>query len=162
MPKLSASKEELKGQPVHPEGLYSVKLKGFKPKWAKKKDSVNLNPDIVIINHPELNDKKVFFNLNTKAKWLWSDFCHGFGVPLQQGPTPDDFEWPGDFSGSESDPDKWSYTGPLMGQQGQVYLIQVPAVDSNGNERAGEYQNRVKYFVCSLPGCVEKHSDNLK
>lgn len=163
MPKMTASKEDLKGQPVHPEGMYSVRLKGFKPAWSKNKDSVNLNPDMVITNHMELNDKKVFFNLNSKAKWLWQDFCHCFGVPLTPNASnPEEMEFPGDFAGPENTPDKWIYSGPLQNAIGQLYLIQAPAVDKSGNEKPGEFQNRIKYFVCAVPSCEEKHSDNLK
>lgn len=153
MPRLTASKEEVKGQPAMAEGLVTIRLDGFEPKLASKKDSVNLNPTLKIINHPEHNDRRVFENLNTKAKWVWKDFCHAFGVPLLEA-TNGDVEFPGDFDGPEDDPTKWQYRGPLTGQQAQAYLIQ-------SDDTKGGIRNAVKYYVCRVPGCTEKHSQKL-
>ena len=153
MPKLTANKEEINGLPPMGEGMVTVRLDGFDPKLAKKKDSVNLNPQMKIINHAEYNDRNVFENLNTKGKWVWKDFCHAFGVPLVETPNGA-VEFPGNFDGPEEDPTKWQYHGPLTGQQAQLYLIQ-------GDNGSGGINNKVKYYVCKVPGCVEKHSDNL-
>lgn len=153
MPKLTASKEEIKGLPLMNEGMLTVRLDGFKPQLSKKKDSVNLNPVMKVINHAEYNDRNVFENLNTKGKWVWTDFCHAFGVPLVTTPTGD-AEFPGDFDGPEDDPTKWEYRGPLIGQQAQLYIIQ-------GDNGQGGVNNKVKYYVCKVAGCVEKHSANL-
>jgi hypothetical protein len=153
MPKLTASKEEIKGLPLMVEGMVTVRLDGFKSQLSKNKDSVNLNPIMKVINHAEYNDRNVFENLNTKGKWVWKDFCHAFGVPLVETPTGD-AEFPGDFDGPEDDPTKWQYRGPLLGQQAQIYIIQ-------GDNGKGGVNNKVKYYVCKVAGCVEKHSDNL-
>jgi hypothetical protein len=153
MPKLTASKEEVKGLPPMNEGMLTVRLDGFKPALSKKKDSVNLNPQMKIINHPEYNDRNVFENLNTKGKWVWKDFCHAFGIPLIDS-SDGGAEFPGDFDGPEDQPDKWQYRGPLLGQQAQIYLVQ-------GDNGQGGINNKVKYYVCRVPGCSEKHSDNL-
>lgn len=153
MPKLTASKEEVKGLPAMPEGMYTVRLDGFKPKWSKDKGSVNLNPQLKVINHADFNDRIVFENLNTKGKWVWKDFCHGFGVPLTEG-TNGDVEFPGDFDGDENNPEVWQYRGPLVGQQAQIYLIQA-------DNTKGSDVNKIKYYVCKVGGCVEKHSANL-
>jgi hypothetical protein len=161
VPRLTATAEEIKGQPAMPEGLYTVRLAEFKPKLSNKKDSVNLNPQLKVTNHAEHNDRNVFEYLNTKAKWVWKDFCHAFGVPITELPNGD-IEFPGDFDGPEDDPTKWSYRGPLQGQQAQLYLIQQPATDKNGNPKTdGSVRNAIKYYVCRVPGCQEKHSDNL-
>jgi hypothetical protein len=160
MPKLTASKEEVKGLPPMVEGMVTIRLDGFKPSLSSKKDSVNLNPELKVINHAEYNDRNVFENLNTKGKWVWKDFCHAFGVPLIEGPNGD-FEFPGDFNCSAhgascdgSDPQNWVYQGPLLGQQAQIYLVQ------SDNSKGG-IKNAVKYYVCKIAGCAEKHSANL-
>lgn len=152
MPKLTASKEEIKGLPPMAEGLITVRLDGFEPKLSSKKDSVNLNPLMKVINHAEYNDRRVFENLNTKGKWVWKDFCHAFGVPLQE--VSGDFEFPGEFDGPEDDPSKWQYRGPLLGQQATLYVVQA-------DDTKGGIKNAVKYYVCKIQGCVEKHSSNL-
>lgn len=159
MPKLTASSEEIKGLPPMKEGMVMVRLDGFKPKLSNKKDSVNLNPQLKVINHAEYNDRVVFEYLNTKAKFMWKEFCHAFGVPLNQLPDGE-VEFPGEFDGPEDDPTKWDYRGPLLGQIAQLYLIQEPAKDKNGNVTGG-VRNAIKYYVCKLPGCTEKHSQNL-
>src|SRR6266850_4853182 len=141
MPKLTASKEEIKGMPPMSEGLITVRLDGFKPALSSKKDSVNLNPIMKVINHAEYNDRRVFENLNTKGKWVWKDFCHAFGVPLQE--VGGDFEFPGEFDGAEDDPTKWQYRGPLLGQQATLYVVQA-------DDTKGGIKNAVKYYVCKV------------
>jgi hypothetical protein len=152
MPKLTASKEEIKGLPPLAEGLVTVRLDGFEPKLSSKKTSVNLNPVMKVINHAEHNDRRIFENLNTMGKWVWPDFCHAFGVPMVE--ANGDFEFPGDWDGPESEPDKWQYRGPLLGQQAQLYVIQQ-------DDTKGGVRNAVKYYVCKVQGCSTKHSANL-
>lgn len=152
MLKLKASSEEIKGLPPMTEGLVTVRLDGFKPAYSKDKGSVNLQPQMAIINHAEYNDRRVFENLNTKGKWVWKDFCHAFGVAMPE--VNGDFEFPGDWDGPEDDPTKWQYRGPLIGQQAQIYVIQ-------GDNGKGGINNKIKYYVCKIPGCTEKHSSNL-
>lgn len=153
--RLTASKEEIKGLPPMNEGMVTVRLDGFKPALAKNGQSVNLNPILKIINHAEYNDRPIFENLNTKGKWVWTDFCHAFGVPLTADGSGD-FEFPGQWGDNvnESDPTTWQYSGPLLGQQAQLYLVQA-------DNTKGSIKNAVKYYVCNIPGCVEKHSANL-
>lgn len=153
MPRLTASKEEIKGLPLLPEGMYAVRLDGFKPKHSKDKQSINLNPQMKVINHADYNDRVVFDNLNTKAKWIWKDFCHAFGIPLGENSTGD-IEFPGVFDGPEDNPEGWQYRGPLVGQTAQLYLVQA----DNGR---GGVNNKIKYYQCAVGGCVEKHSTNL-
>lgn len=158
MPRMSANKEDLTGGPPLPEGMYDVILKGFNPMKSKKGDSVNLNPDIRVINHAQFNDRKVFVSMNTNAAFMWAEICHAFGCPLVENGESVDI--PGDFAGSEdisNIPPKgkipWTYNGPLLNQQGKLILVQVV--------RDGKTQNDVKQYVCRVAGCGEKHSDNL-
>lgn len=154
MPKMSASKEELQGQPAVPEGLYDVQLRGFKPKKSKDSKSTNLNPDIRIINHPTLNDKRIFVSMNTNAAWLWAEICHCFGCPLEEASDGSgELSIPGSFDGPESDPSKWVYTGPLLNQHGKLYVVQ--------KDYQGKTNNDVKQYICRVQGCQEKHNDNL-
>jgi hypothetical protein len=139
-------------------------LDGFKAAWSKNHDSQNLNPQMRVVGNAEHNDRLPgFFSLNTKAKFLWLDFCHCFGVPVPVD-AAGEYEFPGSF-GDDSildEPEKWNYSGPLLGQTGQVYVVQAPARDKNGNVKPGaDPRNEIKFFVCKVPGCQEKHSDNL-
>ena len=149
---MTASKEEIKGLAPVPEGLYTIRCDGFKPAFSKDKGSVNLNPILKITNHAEYNDRVIFDNLNTKAKWIWKDFCHCLGVPLPED-AAGDFEFPGNFEGNDSEPEKWVYTGPVTGQLGQVYVVQSVYNDKTSN--------KIKFYVCKVPNCAEKHSANL-
>jgi hypothetical protein len=152
LPKLKASSEEIKGLPVMEEGMLTLRLDGFKPKYSKDKGSVNLNPQLKVINHPKYNDRILFENLNTKGKWVWKDFCHAFGVPMVE--VNGEYEFPGDWDGPEDNPESWQYRGPLLGQTGQAYVIQK-------DDTKGGVNNAVKYYVCKVQGCSEKHSSNL-
>ena len=160
--RFTASKEDIKGLPAMPEGLVSIRLSGFKPQWSSKKDSYNLNPQLRVVNNAEYNDRVVFYSLNTKAKFMWKDFCHAFGVECVED-AKGEMDFPGDFGDHSMDePEKWEYQGPLLGQVAQVYLVQLPARDKNGNPKPeAEPRNDIKYFVCALPGCTVRHSDNL-
>jgi hypothetical protein len=161
--KFSASKDEIKGLPAIPEGMYEVRLDAFKCTFSKDKQSVNLNPQMRIVGHSQHNDRLPgFFSLNTKAKFLWMDFCHCFGVPVPVDGAGE-YEFPGNFGDfAEDEPEKWDYRGPLLGQTGQVYVIQGPARDKQGNIKPGaDPRNEIKFFVCKVPGCQERHSDNL-
>lgn len=160
MPRLKMSKEAIEGQPLIPEGLYTFRLDGFKPKLSRDKNSTNLNPTMKVINHSEHNDRNIFENLNTKGDWVWKDFCHALGVPITDDGNGS-YEFPGTFECSVhhdscdgSDPDNWQYVGPLTGQTGQVYVVQAD------NSKGGA-KNAIKYYVCKIPGCTLKHSNNL-
>jgi len=153
MPRLQAAKERIEGPPPMPEQMVTFRLDGFKPAAAKKGGSVNLNPVMKIINSAEFNDRIIFENLNTKGEWIWPEFCHALGVPLEKD-SSDNYVFPGDFVGPEDDPSKWQYTGPLLGQIGQCYIVQT-------DNTKGGVKNAVKFYVCKLPGCSHKHKDNL-
>jgi hypothetical protein len=153
MPKLTASKEEVKGQPPMPPGIYTVKLSGFKPKLSKKGDSVNLNPQMEVINHPEFNNRKVFDSLNTKAKFTWKPFAAAFGITVVED-AQGNIEFPGDWDGPD-DPklcEQWKYRGPLLGATGQVELTEDPILDpitglASVDKMGNTTQNRVKKYI---------------
>ena len=153
MAKIKIKKESLEGPKRIPPGIYTLRFDGFEPAWTKAKDSYNLNPVMKIINHPELNDRRVYDNLNSNAGWIMHDLCHCFGVPLAG--TADDPELPGEFTpAGETDPTKWKYRGDLSGQTGQV---EVAEATSN----TGKTYINVKRYLCQIPGCTDRHSDNL-
>lgn len=157
MPRLTASKDEVKGPAPLPEGLYTVRLDGFKPKAAKKGGSVNLNPTLKVVNSAEFNDRYVFENLNSKGPWIWPDFHHCFGVDITKD-AEGNYEFVGFGPDGEDNPEKWTYGpehgGQLSGRTGQVYLVQT----DNGS---GGVKTAIKYYVCAMPNCSEKHSANL-
>jgi hypothetical protein len=153
MPRLTASKEVVQGGAPVPEGMYTVRCDGFKPKKSKDGGSVNLNPQLRIINSAEYNDRVIFENLNTKAPWIWPDFHHCFGITISKDGN-DSYEFVGFGPESEDDPEKWVYQGPILGQTGQIYVIQ--------SEYQGKTNNKIKFYVCKMAGqCKEKHSQNL-
>lgn len=152
MPRLTVSKEGVEGQPLLPEGMYTVRCDGFKPKFSKDKQSKNLNPVLKVTNNAEYNDRNVYENLNTKADWIWKDFCHSFGVPIDQ--ENGSYVFPGNFEGPDDQPEQWQYAGPLVGQLAQVYVVQVS--DNNGG-----IKNAVKFYSCKLPACSLKHATSL-
>jgi hypothetical protein len=124
MPKFSFSKQDMEGKPPLPAGIYEVRLDGFRPKKAKKGDSINLNPQMKVINHPTLNDSNAFYNLSTAFGPGIIDFCHCFGQKMEnEGSDSPDF--PGEFPGDPDDPTKWSYIGPLVGQVGRVEIAET-------------------------------------
>lgn len=151
MPRISFSKEELVGN-VYPEGLYELRLEGFEPEKSKKGDSVNLNPVLKIVNHPTLNGKRVFDNLNSSASWIVESFVHAFGLPLTPNPNGGG-DMPGDFVGPDDDPEKWQYQGPLSGQVAKAFL---KVTTYNGKENT-----KVDQWFCNVSGCQTKHAQGL-
>lgn len=133
MVRITVSKEKMKGREPHPAGIYEFRVSGFKPKLSKNGDSVNLNPVLQIINHPKLNGKRLFFNMNTNAGWLLSAFCNNIKTPMV--PTSDgaSFDLPGEFNGPQTDPTKWVYAGPMLGRTGKCELGLVD--DTKGGQR---------------------------
>ena len=157
MPRFTASKDKIEGKPPIPEGIYSFRLDGWKPKWSKDKGSINLNPVLKVINHAEYNDRYLYENLNTKGEWVWKDFCHALGVPLPQDASGE-YEFPGKFvdpndPNGMGDPEKYEYTGPLTGQIGQCKVVQT----SYNNKP----QTKIQFYICKVPGCTEQHSKDL-
>ena len=155
MPKIKVSKEGMEGKPPVGSGIFVFRLDGFKPKFSKKGDSVNLNPTLKVINHPEHNGRPLFENLNTGAGWVQKDLCHALGIPMLADPSDGSYTFPGEFTGPDNDPTQWRYVGPLLGKTGRVDVIEVPKFKGSGT------QSSIKSYICAIPGCQEKHTDNL-
>lgn len=157
MPKLKIDKKSLEGPSKVPPGVYTVRLDGFEPDYTKnkKEGSYNLNPIMKIINNNDLHNRRIFDNVNSNAGWIERDFCHCFGVQLENPADPD---FPGEFivpPGKDSkNPENWDYKGPLLGQTGQLEVAEV-----TGNN--GKVYVNVKRYLCRVPGCKEDHSQNL-
>ena len=164
------SKEELGGRVPVPAGWYTLMFKGFKPKASKIKpgatesDSWNLNAEFEIVGHPEYNGRRVFAGLNSKGAWMWPDFVHATGIPMEEvqdenaGTEKASYTLPGVFEGSDIDPEhpeNWKYLGPLLNKTFEAELANIPA---SGSFPA---KNEVRQYKCAVPGCTDKHSTNL-
>lgn len=152
MPKMGVSKESLEGKPPVGAGIFTVRLDGFKPKTSKKGDSTNLNPILKVINHATLNDRNIFFSCNTNAGWIMEAFSHCFGLPLEERPDGGK-DLPGEFvpdPNSPTDVAKMRYNGPLLGLTGQLELVL-------GKDDKGKDQDKIKQFMCKVPGCTIQH-----
>lgn len=160
MVKLGASKESLEGIKPVPNGVYDVQLLGFEPKWSKDKGSINLNPIMKIVNSPQYNGQRVFWNCNTKASFLWHDFAHCFGLPVEFHKTgengAEEAHLPGGPSAwtasKEDDPTTYKYTGPLTNKVGKVDLVEVRTPGQKP-------RNDIKMFICKIDGCATKYPD---
>jgi hypothetical protein len=152
MPKISFSKESLEPKPSLPDGLYEIRLEGFEPDKSKKGDSVNLRPILKVINHPQHTGSRVFDNLNVGANWILEAFVHAFGQPLIEDGAGN-MNIPGDFNGPDDNPKQWSYSGPLTGAVGKVFLKQT--------EYNGKMNPKVDQWMCAVPGCQKKHPTGL-
>ena len=151
MPKISVQRDKVEGFKPVEAGVYEVRLDGFGPKTSKKGDSTNLQPKMVIVNHPTHNDQRLFDNLNSGA-WYLQDFVHCFGLEMEdQGES---VGIPGEFQGPDDDPSKWTYVGPLLGRVGKVRVL----VTEGQN---GRKQNAIDQFYFAVPACQEKHTTNL-
>lgn len=163
---MNFNKEQLSGsKPPLPDGWYTLQLKGFAPKLAgANKDSVSLNPEIVTIGNPnpDLNDRRVFENLNSKAGWIIQDFVHACGLQMEevqdgnQGTEAASYTLPGVFDGSDKfpeDPAQWKYLGPLTNKTFEAEIFT--------SEYNGKKSNKIRQYKCAVPGCTQKHSTNL-
>ena len=165
---MKQSRELVEGKDVAPENIYELKLLGFKPTFSKKradsppdwKPSLNLNARMEIINNPEQEGKLVFELLNMNS-FMFADFCHAFGLPME---TDGDGYWlPGTW---DSQPnfdanvaETYKYDGPLIGR---TCRADVGTTVFN----AGRPQNRVRKYFCAVDNCATKfpeirHSENL-
>lgn len=159
MPKIVAPKESLEGRnyDLIPAGVYQYRVDGFKPKRSNDKQSINLQPQMKIINHATLNDQNIFENLNSNAGWVQRDFCHALGLRLD-GPNEEN-GLPGDFIGDQNaDPATWRYQGPIIGKVGRCEVQHEPAKDKQGN-LTGKMRANIKKYFCAIPGCQIKHGD---
>lgn len=149
MAKIGASKESLEGFPPIPDGLYEFRLDGFDVKPAKNGNSLNLNPEMKIINHPTLAGQSPFENLNSGAGWIIEAFSHALGAPLDLRPDGGG-DLQGDFTPNGN---SYNYSGPLVGMTGKFFIKMV--------EYQGKSNPKVDQYICQLPGCTKKHPTGL-
>lgn len=153
-PRMGVSTESLKGQPPLPVGIYHFRLDGFKPKKSKAGTSTNFNPVLKVINHPSLNDRDIFCNLNTGAGFIQLALVHALGLQMEvEGDTA---YMPGKFIEDPGDPDnveKWRYEGPLLGRTGRLEVWETTYENKK--------QSKIKQFFCAHAGCTEKHPTEL-
>jgi hypothetical protein len=157
MPKIGISTDQLEGLKNPPAGIYEFRLDGFKPAWAKEKvgkeRSVNLKPQLVVVNHPTLNDAPIMMWGNTAFGVDTFDLCHALGVQYDNEGS-DNPQMPGEFQGPDDDPKQWQYIGPLVGQVGKVEIADT--TDQHGKPTTG-----IKKFFCRVPGCTMPPRDSL-
>ena len=90
------------------------------------------------------------------------DMSHALGVQFDGeaagDPNP---QFPGEFqcrvhgpNCNSSDPENWSYIGPLAGAVGEVEV----AESDNGK---GGRTTKISKFYCRVPNCTAKHSESL-
>ena len=111
--KISNELIESGGRIIVPTGIYEVRLVDFGPKFSKPKatdfnntPSLNLNARMEVLGHPEFEKPVyIFEGLNENAYWVYPDFCHGFGLPMESDETK---SWlPGNWtSRPDFDPEK--------------------------------------------------------
>jgi hypothetical protein len=96
---------------------------------------------------------------------MWTEFCHCFGCPLENDGDGDD-SIPGQFEGIDFQAAlklgskkavPWVYNGPLLNQQGKLFLGQVIR-DYKGKSQT---RNDVNQYICRVDGCEYQHKDNL-
>jgi hypothetical protein len=147
---MNVDPEKVKAPKPVAAAWYDLRLTGFKPKLAGKKDSVNFNAQLEVVSQkPEENGHKVYALLNTKMARQHADFAHGFGFPLNP-----DGSLPGDWIKDDKDPDnveKYQYKGPLLGK---IMHVELAVTSYQGNER-----NEIKQIKCKLPDCAVKFPD---
>jgi hypothetical protein len=171
MPNLSFPKTALEPRPNLPVGTITVVFSGFKPKLSKpkpgKEQSVNMNPDLKIINDSRttpdgkpLNGQKVFESLNLSFLPRVQDFVHAFGCEMTE--NGENVDLPGYFDGDTSakDPTQWGqYHGPLTGEQATLELVEVQS--RKPGAKANDTQVDIKRYICRVPGCTVNHMESL-
>ncbi len=164
-PKIGTPRENLEGMPAMPTGRYTFRLDEFKPAKPKKigSTSINLNANLTVINHPTLSDRKLFNNANTDFAPSMYDMAHACGIKYEgeDDPSVTTPVFPGEFqcrvhgaACDSSDPQNWQYIGPLAGQVGECEVVDAD------NGRGGR-TTKIGRFLCRIPGCTAKHSDNI-
>ncbi len=153
---LGAPKDSLDPKPLLPEGRYTVRVDGFKPKASKNEEnpSVNLNPILKIINHQTLNGETVYTSLNQNAGFILKDFSHMLGLDVAV--HGDIVSIPGHFVPNPQSPQDYGqfrYQGPCLGQTGDLLIAH--------KEYKGKPQYYIKAYFCRKLGCTEKHSTEL-
>lgn len=159
MPKVGVNRDQLEGLKNPPSGIYDFRFDGFKPKYAKQKEgkerSINMRPQLIVINNQQFNDAPIMCNGNTAFAAELFDMCHALGLRYEgEAEGSDDMKIPGDFQGPDDDPSQWTYIGPLAGATGQVEIGETTGQD-------GKPRTQVKKFFCKVAGCDARHRDSL-
>jgi hypothetical protein len=158
--RMGAPKDSMEPRKVLPAGRYQIRLDGFKPKLSKpqpnKTQSVNMNPELKVTNHPQLNGEKIYTPLNQQVGFILEAFSHCFGLEMEAA-GEDTVVIPGGFIQDPANPNdvqRMRYQGPLLGQVGEIEL------GINKNNR-GRDQNYIKQYFCRVPGCKREHPTEL-
>ena len=176
MPNLTIPKSALEPRPAFQAGVYDVMFKGFKPALSKKspdkEQTINLNPEIVIVNSPltfpdgkPYNGTKVFTSLNLGFMPAVQDFFHAFGEALIE--DGDNVDIPGSFANGTSNPDpkNWGpYSGPILNAIGKLELVEVQANKKQGNTYVPDptkTRSDIKRYICAVSGCQVNHMESL-
>lgn len=171
MPNLTFPKTALEPRANLPAGTIQVVFNGFKPKLSKKQEgkeqSVNLNPDLKVINDQRsdasgksLNGQKLFDSMNLSFLPRLQDFVHAFGSEMVE--DGENVNLPGYWDGdtSQHDPTKWgAYHGPLQGEIATIELAEVPS--RKAGAKATDTQVDIKRYICRVPGCTTQHMESL-
>jgi hypothetical protein len=108
--------------------------------------------------------------MNTKMAWMWQDFVHAFGLPMEEiqnenaGTDKADYTIPGVFENADTQPDDpstWKYLGPLTNKTCEVELAEIPASTDPVSGKQYRAKNEVRQFKCAITDCPEKHATNL-
>ena len=171
MANLSFLKTTLEPRPNLPPGMLRFIFTGFKPKLSKKQEgkeqSINLNPQIKIVENPNigpdnkpLNGQPIFENLNLKFVPRIQDFCHALGCAMTE--NGENVDIPGYFDGDTNNPDpaQWgAYHGPLLNEVGTVELAEVKS--RKAGAKPTDTQTDIKRYICRVPGCTVNHMESL-
>jgi hypothetical protein len=167
MPSLSFPKSALEPRPNLPPGFIHVIFTGFRPKLSKKGDSINMNPQLHVVNDPRtdssgkpLNGQTVFESLNLSFPPRLVDLVHALGCEMVE--NGDNVDIPGYFDGDTSNPDpsQWgTYHGPLENQVAQLELAEVQSRRSGA--KPGDKQTDIKRYICKVQGCTVPHIESL-
>jgi hypothetical protein len=171
MPNLTFPKSALEPRPDLPTGTIQVMFGGFKQKLSKKKEgkdqSINLNPELKIVNDPRqskdgkpLNGQKVFETLNLSFMPRVQDFLHAFGVTFDE--DGENVSIPGYWDNGTDDPDpaKWgAYHGPLDGEFATLELAEEKSRRTGA--KPTDTQVSVKRYICRVQGCTVQHMESL-
>lgn len=179
MPNLTFPKSALEPRPNFKAGVYDLMFKGFKPLLSKNANentgekSINLNPELVIVNSSETfpdgkpyNGSKVFTSLNLSFLPAVQDFFHAYGEGLIE--NGDNVDLPGSFANgtSSSDPKNWgAYQGTILNGIAKVELVETQA---NKKDASGKWvpdptktRTDIKRWFCVVPGCQTQHVESL-
>lgn len=158
--RMSVSKEQVEGKELVPDGIYQVRFIKFSPKLSKpqpgalnSQQSVNLNAEYEILNHPDYAGRKIFETANMKMYNIQTELCHCFGIPMEFDQSDDMYYIPGtwdtrpDFNPAL--PETFEYKGPLTGKVGKIEL--------GSRNFAGRDMNAIRRYFCDIPDCAQKY-----